>query len=231
MGRAAAVVWCHGRTDRSVHSSAATWWESNLALTVAPHDRRNNPSIVRVAHELRLPCWAFCRVPFLNGLALGGKMLARRLAIRAARFDVHDDAHSGFGSRIATSHRTDSAGRRGVSYQPWSGHGNASVALIDDLELRISEIEHELKRSGADPPLPAAVADRPLGRLDHWVHDRGRDRRAADAPAGTPGARPTRAEHRLQRVGMTCLDPTARPPHHRRPDQGATHRALAAQLT
>jgi transposase len=34
--------------------------------------------------------------------------------------------------------------------EPWRGHVDASVALIDDLELRISEIEHELKRSGAD---------------------------------------------------------------------------------
>ena len=34
--------------------------------------------------------------------------------------------------------------------EPWRGHVDASVALIDDLELRISEIEHQLKRSGAD---------------------------------------------------------------------------------
>jgi transposase len=34
--------------------------------------------------------------------------------------------------------------------EPWRGQVDASVALIDDLELRISEIEHELKRSGAD---------------------------------------------------------------------------------
>src|ERR671924_1102246 len=34
--------------------------------------------------------------------------------------------------------------------QPWRGHVDASVELIDDLELRISLIEAELKRSGAD---------------------------------------------------------------------------------
>jgi transposase len=34
--------------------------------------------------------------------------------------------------------------------EPWRGHVDASVRLIDELELRISEIESELKRSGAD---------------------------------------------------------------------------------
>jgi transposase len=34
--------------------------------------------------------------------------------------------------------------------QPWRGHVDASLALIDDLELRIAQIEHELQRSGAD---------------------------------------------------------------------------------
>jgi hypothetical protein len=34
--------------------------------------------------------------------------------------------------------------------EPWRGHVDASVSLIDDLERRISEIESELKRSGAD---------------------------------------------------------------------------------
>jgi transposase len=34
--------------------------------------------------------------------------------------------------------------------QPWRGHLDASVVLIDDLQLRISEIEARLQRSGAD---------------------------------------------------------------------------------
>jgi len=34
--------------------------------------------------------------------------------------------------------------------EPWRGHVDASVVLIDDLELRISEIESELRRTGAD---------------------------------------------------------------------------------
>jgi transposase len=34
--------------------------------------------------------------------------------------------------------------------EPWRSHVTASIELIDELELRISEIEHELKRAGAD---------------------------------------------------------------------------------
>ena len=34
--------------------------------------------------------------------------------------------------------------------EPWRGHVDVSVELIDELELRISQIEHELQRSGAD---------------------------------------------------------------------------------
>ena len=34
--------------------------------------------------------------------------------------------------------------------EPWRGHVDASVVLIDDLELRISGIESELRRTGAD---------------------------------------------------------------------------------
>jgi transposase len=34
--------------------------------------------------------------------------------------------------------------------EPWRDHVDASVELIDELELRIAQIEHELARSGAD---------------------------------------------------------------------------------
>jgi transposase len=34
--------------------------------------------------------------------------------------------------------------------EPWRGHVDASVELIDELELRIAEIEHELQHMGAD---------------------------------------------------------------------------------
>jgi transposase len=34
--------------------------------------------------------------------------------------------------------------------EPWRGHVDAGLELIDDLELRISQIEHWLQRSGAD---------------------------------------------------------------------------------
>jgi hypothetical protein len=33
--------------------------------------------------------------------------------------------------------------------EPWRGHVDASVELIDELELRISQIESQLQRSGA----------------------------------------------------------------------------------
>lgn len=36
--------------------------------------------------------------------------------------------------------------------EPWQSNLTASVALIDDLQLQIAEIEHELQRSGADHP-------------------------------------------------------------------------------
>jgi hypothetical protein len=44
--------------------------------------------------------------------------------------------------------------------QPWRGQVDASLELIDDLELRIARIEAELKGSGADHrylPLAAVV--------------------------------------------------------------------------
>jgi transposase len=34
--------------------------------------------------------------------------------------------------------------------QPWRGHIDTSIELIDELELRIAQIEHELKHLGAD---------------------------------------------------------------------------------
>jgi transposase len=59
-----------------------------------------------------------------------------------------------FGRQVPTADLFGIAGRRllaGLDIpEPWRGHVNARVTLIDDLELRISEIEHALKRSGAD---------------------------------------------------------------------------------
>jgi transposase len=34
--------------------------------------------------------------------------------------------------------------------QPWRGHTDATIELIDDLDLRIRTLERELARSGAD---------------------------------------------------------------------------------
>ena len=59
-----------------------------------------------------------------------------------------------FGHQVPMADLFGLAGRRLLAEleipEPWRGHVDASVQLIDDLELRISQIERELKRSGAD---------------------------------------------------------------------------------
>ena len=59
-----------------------------------------------------------------------------------------------FGHQVPMADLFGLAGRRllaGLDIpEPWLGHVQASIALIDDLDRRIGEIERELKRSGAD---------------------------------------------------------------------------------
>jgi transposase len=59
-----------------------------------------------------------------------------------------------FGHQVPMADLFGLAGRRLLREldipEPWRGHVDASLALIDDLELRISEIEAKLQRSGAD---------------------------------------------------------------------------------
>jgi transposase len=59
-----------------------------------------------------------------------------------------------FGHQVPMSDLFGLAGRKLLHEldlpQPWRGHVDASVALIDDLELGISEIEASLQRSSAD---------------------------------------------------------------------------------
>jgi transposase len=59
-----------------------------------------------------------------------------------------------FGYQCPVSDLFGLEGRRlldGMDFpEPWRGHVDASMRLIDDLELRIAEIEHKLKRTGAD---------------------------------------------------------------------------------
>jgi transposase len=59
-----------------------------------------------------------------------------------------------FGHQVPMSDLFGVAGRKLLKEldipEPWRGHVDASLVLIDDLELRISEIEAKLKRSGAD---------------------------------------------------------------------------------
>jgi hypothetical protein len=59
-----------------------------------------------------------------------------------------------FGCQVPMADLVGLGGRRllaGLDIpRPWRGHVDASLELIDDLELRIARIESELKRSGAD---------------------------------------------------------------------------------
>jgi transposase len=59
-----------------------------------------------------------------------------------------------FGHQVPMADLFGLAGRQLLSGldipEPWCGHVDASVALIDDLERRIGQIEKELRRSGAD---------------------------------------------------------------------------------
>ena len=60
--------------------------------------------------------------------------------------------------------------------EPWAGTLEASLRLIDELDREIDAREAELRRLGADPPLPAAAAQRARDRLGARLHDRRRAR-------------------------------------------------------
>ena len=57
-----------------------------------------------------------------------------------------------------------------------AGHVDASIELVDELELRISQIEAELQRSGADHRYVPTLMTGPGVRLDHFLHGRVRTR-------------------------------------------------------
>ena len=80
-----------------------------------------------------------------------------RLHLVKHRSTLKNRVHStliAFGHQVPMSDLFGLAGRRLVTEleipQPWRGHVDASLQLIDDLERRISEIETELARCGAD---------------------------------------------------------------------------------
>src|SRR5438552_1604224 len=95
-------------TDRSVYVSAAARGKAHLdVVAVVADDRGHHASVVRVAHELGLPRAVLGGVAFLDALPLGREVLARRLAVRTARLDVHDDAHGSNPTADASSgHQT-----------------------------------------------------------------------------------------------------------------------------
>ncbi len=80
-----------------------------------------------------------------------------RLHLVKHRSTLKNRVHStliAFGHQVPMADLFGLAGRRLLREldipEPWRGHVDASVVLIDDLELRISEIEHQIKCSGAD---------------------------------------------------------------------------------
>ena len=86
-----------------------------------------------------------------------------------------------FGHQVPMADLFGVAGRRllaGLDIpEPWRGHVDASLQLIDDLERRIGAIEARAAALGRRPPLRAVADDRARVRVDHLVHGRVRDRR------------------------------------------------------
>ena len=80
-----------------------------------------------------------------------------RLHLVKHRTTLKNRVHStliAFGYQVPMADLFGLAGRRLLASldipRPWRGHVDASLELIDDLELRIGAIEGELERSGAD---------------------------------------------------------------------------------
>jgi transposase len=80
-----------------------------------------------------------------------------RLHLVRHRTTLKNRVHStliAFGHQTPVSHLFGPSGRRLLSElefpEPWDGHLTATLELIDELEIRIGEIERELRRSGAD---------------------------------------------------------------------------------
>jgi transposase len=80
-----------------------------------------------------------------------------RLHLVKHRTTLKNRVHStliAFGHQVPMADLFGVAGRKLLHRldipEPWRGHVDASVELIDELELRIGRIEHELVRAGAD---------------------------------------------------------------------------------
>lgn len=98
--------------------------------------------------------------------------------------------------------------------EPWRGTLQASLALIEQLDRQIDQIERDLRRLGADHRLHPLASHRAWHRLGARVHDRVRDRRHHPLP-DSPQA------DRLHRALPTRLPiRRARPPRR-------THQARA----
>jgi hypothetical protein len=107
-----------------------------------------------------------------------------RLHLVKHRATLKNRVHStliAFGYQVPMAYLFGRGGRQMLRQldipEPWRSHVNASIELIDELELRISQIGARAAAHGRRPQLRAAVDDRPRVRLDRLVHRRLRARR------------------------------------------------------
>ena len=86
-----------------------------------------------------------------------------------------------FGHQVPMADLFGVAGRRllaGLDIpEPWRGHVDASLELIDELELRIGGDRARAAALGRRAPLRAVADDRARVRVDHLLYGRVRDRR------------------------------------------------------
>jgi hypothetical protein len=125
--------------------------------------------------------------------------------------------------------------------QPWRASVDASLALIDDLERQIAEINGQLRAGGADHPYCALAAHRARDRLGTGVYDRRRDRRHHALCLGQEAVRLHRAVSTrapVRREGSSRPADQARPKipalgdargDHARPQAPPLSRALPTQ--
>ncbi len=99
--------------------------------------------------------------------------------------------------------------------EPWRSNVTASVALIDDLERQIDEVNTRLKAGHADHPYIPLLIVGARDRLGAGVHDRRRDRRDRALRLTAEARRLHRALPAGQPVGRVR---PPRPPHQARTD-------------
>jgi hypothetical protein len=144
-----------------------------------------------------------------------------RLHLVKHRATLKNRTHSSliaFGHQVPMADLFGVAGRKLLAEldfpEPWRGHVQASLELIDDLDRRIGEIERRLRRSGCRSSLHPGVDERPGHRMDHRVYDRLRARRDQPLLLACEADRihrPVPAREPVRRDGPTRAAVQARP--------------------